>query len=131
MDAQPRRSTPPPDAITRREVSAGASPDARRIFLHEPGWAVALKVGSERVFCYQMAPGQDYYHRLLDGEVYVFHGDEKLCLACAERRGLLAFEPKSLREQILVVELSSEADSEIEVLFPPDPPRPGEGRPAR
>ena len=47
-----------------------------------------------------MAPGQDYYHRLLDGEVYLFKADEKLCLACAERRGLLAYDPKGLREPI-------------------------------
>jgi hypothetical protein len=25
-------------------------------------------------------------------------GDEKLCLACAERRGLLSYEPRTLRE---------------------------------
>jgi hypothetical protein len=74
------------------------------MFLHEPGWNIALKVGSERAFCYQMAPGQDYYHRLLDGEVYVFHGDERLCLACAQRRGLLSNEPKGLREPIMTLE---------------------------
>ena len=38
-----------------------------------------------------MAPGQDYYHRLLDGEIYLVRDDEKLCLACAERRGLLSY----------------------------------------
>jgi hypothetical protein len=84
MDAQPSRPALPHEP-------------SRRLFLHEPGWAVGLKVGSERVFCYMMAPGQDYYHRLLDGEVYLFHGDERLCLACAERRGLLSSEPKVLR----------------------------------
>ena len=68
----------------------------RRLFLREPGWRVALKVGSERMFCYMMAPGQDYYHRLLDGEVYVYNGDERICLACAVRRGLLSFEARGL-----------------------------------
>ncbi len=67
-----------------------------RLFLCEPGWRVAVKVGSEREFCYMTAPGQDYYHRLLDGEVYVQHGDEKLCLSCADRRGLLSHEPRRL-----------------------------------
>lgn len=125
MDAQHRGSpTPPADEPEPK-------PDARRLFLHEPGWAVALKVGSERAFCYQMAPGQDHYHRLLDGEVYLHHGDEKLCLACAERRGLLSFEARSLRDRILVIELGPDGGPEIEVLYPPEPPRPGEGRPAR
>jgi hypothetical protein len=71
---------------------------ARRVFLHEGGWRVGLKVGSDKEFCYMTAPGQDYYHRLLDGEIYLARQDEKLCLACAERRGLLSYEPRTLRE---------------------------------
>ena len=53
-----------------------------------------------------MAPGQDYYHRLLDGELYLFHGDERLCLACAERRGLLSYEPKGLRQPLMTFEIN-------------------------
>jgi hypothetical protein len=68
------------------------------LFLREPGWRIAQKTGSEREFCYMTAPGQDYYHRLLDGELFAFHGIEKLCLACADRRGLLSREPRPLRE---------------------------------
>jgi hypothetical protein len=81
------------------------SPAPHRLFLFEQGWGVGLKVGSERVFCYMMAPGQDYYHRLLDGELYLFRGDERLCLACASRRGLLSFEPRGLREPMEPVDL--------------------------
>src|SRR5579864_4929280 len=73
---------------------------SRRIFLREPGWNVGLKVGNEREFCYMTTPGQDYYHRLFDGEVFLYHGAERLCLECAERRGLLAYEPKLLRKPI-------------------------------
>jgi hypothetical protein len=73
-------------------------PDPRRLFLFESGWRIGLKLGSEREFCYMTAPGQDYYHRLLDGEIYLARNDEKLCLACAERRGLLSYEPRTLRE---------------------------------
>ena len=79
--------------------------EPHRLFLHEPGWRVALKVGSEREFCYAMAPGQDYYHRLLDGEVYLHTNEERLCLACAERRGLLSYKPKGLREPVPIVEI--------------------------
>ena len=73
-------------------------PNPRRLFLFEGGWRIGLKGGSEREFCYMMAPGQDFYHRLLDGEIYLARNDEKLCLACAERRGLLSYEPRTLRE---------------------------------
>jgi hypothetical protein len=78
-----------------------STPAPRRLFVFESGWTIALKDGSERVFCYAMAPGQDYYHRLLDGEVFLVHGDERLCLACAERRGLISYEPRALREPLM------------------------------
>jgi hypothetical protein len=76
-----------------------------RLFLREPGWRIGQKAGSEREFCYMTAPGQDYYHRLLDGELFVFHGIEKLCLACADRRGLLSREPRPLREPVHTLEI--------------------------
>ncbi len=80
-----------------------------RMFLFEPGWKIGVKTGSHREFCYMVAPGQDYYHRLIDGEVFLFHQDEKLCLACAIRRGLVMFQPKRLRDSIGAVPADLEA----------------------
>jgi hypothetical protein len=71
---------------------------SRRMYLAEPGWRIGVKSGSDREFCYMMMPGQDFYHRLLDGEIYLHRHEERLCLACASRRGLLIAEPKRLRE---------------------------------
>jgi len=71
-----------------------------RLYVFEPGWRVSIKRGSHREFCYMMAPGQNYYHRLLDGELFLHHGDERLCLSCAVRRGIVAFEPRRLRNPI-------------------------------
>jgi hypothetical protein len=70
------------------------------LYVFEPGWRVSIKRGSHREFCYAMAPGQDYYHRLLDGELYLHHGDEKFCLSCASRRGIISYEPRLLRNPI-------------------------------
>ncbi len=100
MNAEPRPPAP-------QKPSPDPPQSPRRVFLFEAGWNVALKVGSERVFCYMMAPGQDYYHRLLDGEVYLYHGVERVCLACAERRGLLSREPRGLREPLLEFEFAA------------------------
>ncbi len=80
-----------------------------RIFIREPGWRVEAKIGSERTFCHLISPGQDYHHRLVDGEIYLKRGDEKLCLRCATRQGLLSFEPKRLRDK--------PNSKDIEVLF--------------
>lgn len=106
-----RSNTPlPPDS------GGDATVEPLRVFLHEPGWRIAQKVGSEREFCFMTAPGEDYYHRLFDGELYVYHAEEKLCLACAERRGLLAHEPRPLRPAIRGVDLEGpESDSGYDV----------------
>jgi hypothetical protein len=70
------------------------------LYVLEPGWRVGIKRGNHREFCYLMAPGQDYYHRLRDGELFLHHGDERLCFSCAARRGLLVYEPRKLRNPI-------------------------------
>jgi hypothetical protein len=100
---------PPREAPALRESSP-------RLFVFEPGWRVGVKRGSHREFCYMMAPGQDYYHRLLDGELFVYHGDERLCLSCAARRGLISFAPRSLGKPID----PSLADSSELPVFDPD-----------
>ena len=86
-----------------------------RLFVFEPGWRISRKSGSEREFCYVMAPGKDYYHRLMDGEIYIVKTDEKLCLPCAARRGLISYDPKSLRDpavgrNLMIDELSDGFD---------------------
>jgi len=82
---------------------------ARRMFISEPGWRVGVKAGSDREFCYTMAPGQDFYHRLLDGEVFLHRHAEKICLACAARRGLIVAEPKPLREAVVPLPADEES----------------------
>jgi hypothetical protein len=73
------------------------------MFIHEVGWRVGVKSGSTRELCYMISPGQDFYHRLLDGEMFLVRDGERLCLSCAARRGLLSFEPKQLRDSIVSV----------------------------
>ncbi|MHB1560896.1 MAG: hypothetical protein ACYC61_25865, partial [Isosphaeraceae bacterium] len=55
----------------------------RRMYMAEPGWQISVKSGYAKEFCYMMMPGQDFYHRLLDGEIFVHRHEEKLCLSCA------------------------------------------------
>jgi hypothetical protein len=100
------------DSFDESTISAPRTEDvgpARRMFLFEPGWRIGVKTGSEREFCHMMVPGQDFYHRLRDREVFLFRNGEKLCLLCAARRGLIAFEPKQLREVMLPISADLEA----------------------
>lgn len=101
--------------IPNRADHGGECPP-RRLYLLEPGWRIGQKVGNDREFCYMMAPGQDYYHRVYDGEIVAIRGDERLCMACAERRGLISFAPKGLGEQLGIVEFAIEEPApEIEL----------------
>ena len=75
----------------------------RRLFVFEAGWQAGVKTGSHRQFCHTMAPGEDFYHRLVDGEIYLVRDSEKICLPCAARRGLVATERKTLREVVVAV----------------------------
>lgn len=103
MNAEPDRlnpATPERDAVLPR------------IFLRDPGWRIAVKADSQREFCYMATPGQDFYHRLAPGEVYFHRGDEKVCVPCADRYGLLEFQPRPLRESVAQPRLETgEADT--------------------
>ncbi len=90
----------PSAPTTESDESAGELLPATRIFVFEPGWTVSIKRGSEREFCHVMAPGQDYYHRLHDGELYLQRAEERICLACATRQGIITHEPRKLRSPI-------------------------------
>jgi hypothetical protein len=56
-----------------------------------------VKPDSERAYCHVIAPGEATYHRIASGEVFLHRGDERVCVPCANRLGLLDFGPKSLR----------------------------------
>ena len=50
---------------------------------------VKLKTDVSNEFCFQQFNGQDYYHHLLTGELYVQFNDSKYCLTCALQKGLV------------------------------------------
>jgi len=64
------------------------APDLRLYVPESDRWQVRIMTGVEREYCFQQAPGQDYYHLLVPGEIYLQLGTEKLCLNCALRRGV-------------------------------------------
>ena len=42
-----------------------------------------------REYCYDKSPGDEHFHLIVGGEIYIRHGTEKLCLECALRKGLV------------------------------------------
>lgn len=77
--------------------SAGLQPNRppegetdRRLYIPFPeGWEARVKIGWEKDYCFAKNPGQDYFHLILNGEVFLQHGTEKYCLNCAIRRGVV------------------------------------------
>ena len=64
-------------------------PDTRLYVPDHEDWDVYIKRDSERCFCYSKHPGEDWFHLILSGEIYVARQDEKYCLRCALRMGFL------------------------------------------
>ena len=64
-------------------------PDTRLYVPDHEDWEVHIKRDSERYFCYSKHPGEDWFHLILNGEIYVSHQHEKYCLRCALRMGSL------------------------------------------
>ena len=64
-------------------------PDFRLYIPDTQRWGIQVKRNSDNEYCYTANPGEDFFHLLLDGELYVERGYEKYCLNCAMRQGLI------------------------------------------
>ncbi len=72
-------------------IDANGDPifDTRLYVPDNEDWDVHIKRDSDRLYCYSKHPGQDWFHLLLNGEIYVSRQHEKYCLRCALRMGFL------------------------------------------
>ena len=65
-------------------------PGDARLYVTDPAmYQARSKQDWEREYCFAQNPGEDYFHMLMTGEIYIQAGDEKYCLACAARRGMV------------------------------------------
>ena len=88
----PTPSSAPGSPAAPHSVPGSPLPDGidRRVYIPEPeGWKARIKLGWDNDYCYAKTPGQDYFHLLLNGEVYIQKEHEKFCLNCAVRLGLV------------------------------------------
>jgi hypothetical protein len=63
-------------------------PDVRLYVPESLDWTAIIKIDSEKVYCYQKNPSENFFHLILTGEVYLKGATEILCLRCALRRGI-------------------------------------------
>ena len=72
------------------EVQEHAPATDLRLYAPRPeGWEAHLKHGWDKEYCFSKGPDEDYFHLLLNGEIYLQRDTEKYCLNCALRLGLL------------------------------------------
>lgn len=61
----------------------------RRLYVLDGGWSAVVHLGGTSHYCYSQNVGEDYYHLILSGEIYMTDGDVKYCLNCALRHGII------------------------------------------
>jgi hypothetical protein len=89
-------STPRTEGQDGHEITATAEPSREHAELVErrlyapfsDGWSVRIKTG-QREFCHYRQPGEEWFHILINGELYLQRGSERVCLNCAHRQGIL------------------------------------------
>ena len=64
-----------------------AQPDGRLYVPMPDVWDAHVKKNWEQDYCFFQNPGENYFHLLVGGEIYLQRGDEKCCLNCALRHG--------------------------------------------
>ena len=68
--------------------AAAAVIDRRLYFPDSDGWVLRVKSGA-REYCSHRNPNEEWFHLLIDGELLLQFGEERVCLNCAFRSGLL------------------------------------------
>jgi len=83
-----------PDNDHDRVVLEDTQPeiDERLYVPYSAGWSVHIKRSGGTERCFSQHPGQDFFHLIIRGEIYLENGDERFCLTCAMRRGIICRE---------------------------------------
>lgn len=63
----------------------GDEVDRRLYVARRDGWQAKIKTGWDKAYCYAKSPGEEGFHQLVAGEIYLQRDDEKYCLNCARR----------------------------------------------
>lgn len=77
--------------LSDEKQASGTRSDVRLYLPDHEGWEADIKRDWENEYCFSANPGEDYFHQLLNGEIYLRRGNEKYCLNCAVRMGMATF----------------------------------------
>jgi hypothetical protein len=74
------------------EVPESKSREDRLYVPDYHGWKAAIKTDWNKEYCFLQKPGENFYHLIVNGEIYLQKGPEKYCLDCAVRHGFATHE---------------------------------------
>ena len=63
--------------------------DARLYVPYHEGWQAQVKKSGAKDYCYSTNPGEEFFHLIVTGEIYLQRQPEKYCLSCAMRQGII------------------------------------------
>jgi hypothetical protein len=84
--------TPVPPPPVNEPAPKDLVPDNRLYVPNHEDWDVCIKRDSDRQSCYAKLPGEEWFHLILAGEIYVMRQHERYCLRCALRLGFLTLD---------------------------------------
>jgi hypothetical protein len=79
----------PSESLSSNPPDEDPIPDIRLYLPESEDWGIQIKRDSERIYCYSKHPGEDWFHLILSGEIYLTRQHERFCLRCALRMGFL------------------------------------------
>jgi hypothetical protein len=89
-DARPADQPRVPERNAAPEAANSTSPVDHRLYApHSEGWAAHIKANWDKDYCFLKKTGEDFFHLLQNGEIYVQRGTEKYCLNCALKLHIL------------------------------------------
>ncbi|WP_437185378.1 hypothetical protein SH668x_002481 [Planctomicrobium sp. SH668] len=77
-------------ALPMPEPEKPAAVEDSRLYVPETEqWTAHILKSWDRFYCFSKNPGEDYYHLVMHGEIYLQRGDEVYCVNCALRDGII------------------------------------------
>lgn len=64
-------------------------PDCRLYVPEADNWQARILTSWDKVYCFSKNPGEEFYHLILHGEIFIQRDDEVYCLKCGLRDGIL------------------------------------------
>lgn len=85
-----------------REANTSVSDQDARLYVpvnETENIKINVKTSSSKEYCFSKFPGEDHFHLLMHGEIFITNGHDIYCVQCALRHGLLTLDRLNWQHQ--------------------------------